>query len=478
MGRSIHRPSEHPSGGFFHAPSRTAFSVSSTADGVVQSIARGGLRAQRRIDYVIGSGNAAFGYLVRVGDSVFQSPVAYYSGRGRFDMAPGMEQFLAPDFTRPATPECLWCHSGRPRPRENTVNRYADEVFEQAAISCARCHGPPEAHLEAPSAENIVNPAALGPVERDSVCEQCHLSGSARVLSPGRDYGDFRPGMRLEEVLSVYVPEVAGNREFKVVSHSEQLQRSRCYEASGRELWCGTCHDPHRKPVDSVAFFRGRCRDCHTALADGHGAAPDDCVGCHMPKRRSRDSGHSAFTDHRIQRLPGDTSPAPRPRGLTAWREPESAYRERNRAIASIQVGEAEGRPNMVRRGLRLLAKAVEQFPDDPALWDWRGLAQMRIGRPERAVEAYERAVQLNPTFPLYRTALAAAYWELREPRRAVEQLERAIELDPGLYAAYSMLAEIRRSLEGDEAAQEPWRRLLEWNPESLTARERLGRRE
>ena len=50
------------------------------------------------------------------------------------------------------------------------------------------------------------------PVEaRDSVCEQCHLSGSARVLNPGKGWADFVPGVPLEEVFSVYTDDVEGS---------------------------------------------------------------------------------------------------------------------------------------------------------------------------------------------------------------------------------------------------------------------------
>ena len=239
MGRSISQPAQQPSGSFLHAASSSSLTISSTTAGMLQRISRGGLSAEQPVDFVIGSGNAAFGYLVRIGDALFQSPIAFYSRRERFDVAPGMETFREPDFNRPATPECLWCHSGRPLPVAGAINRYQDEVFAAAAISCDRCHGPATGHLRAPSASNIVNPAKLEPARRDSVCEQCHLSGEARVLNPGSDYGDFRPGMLLEEVLSVYVFDHETAGDFKVVSHSEQLRRSQCYQANAGEMWCG-----------------------------------------------------------------------------------------------------------------------------------------------------------------------------------------------------------------------------------------------
>jgi hypothetical protein len=166
--------------------------------------------AEYPVEYVIGSGNAAFGYLIRVGDSVYQSPIAYYTKRGDWDMAPGMESHPSPDFDRPVLPECLWCHAGEPNPVSSSQNRYGDPMLDVEGISCERCHGPSARHLTKPSTETIVNPARLAPILRESICEQCHLGGEQRVLHPGKTFGDFQPGMELEEVFSVYVGDHGG----------------------------------------------------------------------------------------------------------------------------------------------------------------------------------------------------------------------------------------------------------------------------
>ncbi len=151
MGRSISRPSSaQPSGVYYHGHSGTTFRIELSDGGMVHRIQRGDIEASYLIDYVIGSGNAALGYLVRVGDAIFQSPITYYTELERWGMAPGMERYSDPDFTRPATPECLWCHAGRPRPVPASVNRYQDPGFAAEAISCDRCHGRPEAHLASP----------------------------------------------------------------------------------------------------------------------------------------------------------------------------------------------------------------------------------------------------------------------------------------------------------------------------------------
>ena len=239
---------------------------------MVHRIQREGLEAS----YVIGSGNAAFGYLIRANDAIIQSPIAYYSDLQTWGMAPGMERYSEPDFTRPASAECLWCDSGQPRPVPGSVNRYESPPFDADVISCDRCHGPPDAHLESPVASTIFSPAKVAPRERDSACEQCHLSGLARVQHPGQTFGSFEPGRPLEEFWSVFVggtDDAEGQSRFQVVSHVEQLALSRCAQVSGQDLWCGTCHDPHSSTRDLALEISGRCMGCHDGKLDPEHAA-------------------------------------------------------------------------------------------------------------------------------------------------------------------------------------------------------------
>ena len=60
-----------------------------------------------------------------------------------------------------------------------------------------------------------------------------------------------------------------------------------------------------------------------------------ECVSCHMPRQRTPEVAHTAYTDHRIQ-IPGssDSVPARGARTLRAWREPPAALRNRNLGLA------------------------------------------------------------------------------------------------------------------------------------------------
>ena len=480
MGRSIALPSSaHPSGVYFHGHSGTTFRVDQTDRGTVHRIQRGGFEATYLIDYVIGSGNAALGYLIRVGDAIFQSPIAHYTELGTWGMAPGMERYADPDFARPATADCLWCHADRPRHVVGSVNRYEDSALGLEAISCGRCHGDPEEHLASPEASTVFNPARAAPRERDSVCEQCHLSGLVRVLNPGETFGSFVPGRRLEEYWSVFVGGFEGGddqRRFQVVSHVEQLALSRCSQQSGPDLWCGTCHDAHSVPQHPAVEVSQRCLSCHAGkLTDDHEALASDCVSCHMPKRRAHDSGHSAFTDHRISRRPiPDPNPV-EPGFLVPWQQTEGPLGLRNLGIAKIRLSQRGMAASDIGESVAQLERAALTDESDASLLEALGTGLIVSGKLEEGLRVLERAVQIAPDNVLYRNALGAAWWERRALRKSTGEFKRAMQQEPFLESSYHMLARVFHAAGDGERARGAWKRLLAYRPRLIYPRQQLS---
>ena len=187
MGRSISKPAGEVEEQF------AQFKVSWRSDQLVHTMTRGGQTASYPVAWAVGSGNQGKSYLIAIKDALFQSPISWYTARGAWDLSPGYQQDTNPDFFRPVTSECLFCHTGNVKSREGTLNRYLDPPFKPAAIDCDRCHGDPLAHLSNPNKQTIVNPSRLEQGRRDAVCEQCHLSGEARIPNPGKEFTDFRP---------------------------------------------------------------------------------------------------------------------------------------------------------------------------------------------------------------------------------------------------------------------------------------------
>ncbi len=256
MAHSLRRSGEEPNGSVTTPDGKITMYTAS--DGSWQRLETAGEPSNYHVDYVIGSGNHAFGYLVEIANHLFQSPVAFYKSRNSYDLAPGYEKTPDPDFTRPVAEGCVFCHAGTALHVSGTDNVYRTPTFTVEAISCERCHGPTGKHLADPRAGTIVNPAKLDREARDSICEQCHLIGVTRVPNPGKEFRDFEAGQRLESTFTTYhdvLPPNTPPGTFKVISHVEQLAMSACARNSRGQLWCGTCHDPHNKPAEPVGVL-------------------------------------------------------------------------------------------------------------------------------------------------------------------------------------------------------------------------------
>ncbi len=447
MSHSLRRPGKEPEGSFTTA-SGTRFTIRSNATGTWQRMERFGGSAEYQVAYVIGSGSHASGYLIQAGNNLFQSPICYYPSRHRYDLAPGYEQTSEPGFTRPVGEECVLCHSGRPQHVAGTANQYKRPMFLEEAISCERCHGPSEEHLKRPVPGSIINPAKLAPTARDSVCEQCHLTGvTQRILNPGKDFADFHPGQRLEDVFTVYTR--AGGKAFKVVSHSEQLALSACARNSQGKMWCGTCHDPHPQAAPTAQTYNDRCETCHQGrLAKSH-PAETNCIGCHMTRRPALDGGHTVFTDHRITKRPEPDPAVPQSDDLTAWREPDAALQARNLALAYLNAGVYGHSGAQVMRGYQMLT-ALRSAGDDIDVLRGIGRALLLARQPLEAVKAFERALQLTPDSAASEADVGTAYLQAGQMEKAASHLERAMQLDPLLISAGSALEDVYRK-QGNE---------------------------
>lgn len=446
MSLSLRRAGAEPEGSLRTA-SGTVFTIRSGSGGARQRLERTGEVVEYPVAYVIGSGKHASGYLIAVGDHLFQSPLCYYANRGSYDLAPGYELLADPDFTRAVGQECVFCHAGRALHMAGTINRYSPPFFTEEAISCGRCHGPADEHLRRPVPGSIVNPAKLTGAERDSICEQCHLAGAARIPNPGKEVTGFRAGQLLEETFTVYMPArpPGAARPFKVISHAEQLAQSACQRNSQGRLWCGTCHDPHPAVRATAETYNARCETCHGGKLPASHPVSAGCIGCHMPRRQARDGGHTVFTDHRIAKRPEPDSAAAPPSELTAWREPPAALRARNLALAYVDAGIAARSPAQIVRGYRMLTEVQKTAPDDVAVLEGIGRALLLGGQPREAVRAFTAALRLEPGSAANEKNVGVACLEAGRLEEAAAHLERALDLDPLLLEATAPLQEAYR---------------------------------
>ncbi|HEU4719575.1 MAG TPA: tetratricopeptide repeat protein, partial [Bacteroidia bacterium] len=295
-----------------------------------------------KVDYIIGSGMHTNSHMYSVNGYVFQMPMTFYTQQGKWDLPPGFEGGYNSRFSRQIGLECMSCHNSYPGFREGSENNFTKIPN---GISCERCHGPGSLHVQRKMAGDIVdtskyidytivNPAKLPPDLQFDVCQRCHLQGNA-VLKPGKSFFDFRPGMKLSDFLTVFMPKYEGAEDkFIMASHAERLKMSQCFiQTEARKskgpvdtlhpyrnsLTCVTCHNPHvsvRETADE--HFNNACKGCHftgkstlTKCSDTQAhldAAGNNCVSCHMPRSGAIDIPHVTVHDHFIRRPSNDTA--------------------------------------------------------------------------------------------------------------------------------------------------------------------------
>ena len=113
---------------------------------------------EKRVDFVIGSGNHSFTYLHLTSRGALQVlPLSWYSEKGGYwDMSPGYDQPDFPGSVRPVHYECMFCHNAYPKIPEalehaaNPEMTFLEPLPE--GIDCQRCHGPGQRHVALASA--------------------------------------------------------------------------------------------------------------------------------------------------------------------------------------------------------------------------------------------------------------------------------------------------------------------------------------
>ena len=431
---------------------------------------------EKRVDYVLGSGNHAKTYLHLTEKNTLQElPLGWYAEKGGYwAMNPGYDR---PDYAgsvRPIYYECMFCHNGYPKIPQGKDKDVAQATYVTPlpeGIDCQRCHGPGQKHVdrasEGASAEviraAIVNPARLSAERQMEICLQCHLETSNEklpheVMRFDRAPFSYVPGQPLADYQVAFDRAPGANKGFEVAHQGYRLRESQCFLQSAGKLTCISCHNPHDIPrgEPATAHYNGVCLGCHASdashpmQAQASHNANANCVSCHMPKRRTDDGVHIVMTEHLIPRRPpaGNLLAEKPERAETAddsykgevvpyYPAKVAATPDNELIVAVAQVREQSN----LKAGLPLLASRIEKYhPEKPGYYAELAQAYLAAGDSKSAVKYFEEAAKRDPESSQRLIQWGDALMEAGQFPLAETKLRRATELTPGDPRAWGRL--------------------------------------
>jgi predicted CXXCH cytochrome family protein len=420
---------------------------------------------EKRVDYVLGSGNHSRTYLHLTAQNTLQElPLAWYSEKGgTWAMNPGYDR---PDYAgsvRPIYYECMFCHNGYPKipsgkDRDVSQTTYLQPMPE--GIDCQRCHGPGQNHVDKASSgaaldvvrAAILNPGKLSPEKGMEVCLQCHLETSNQKLPTAvvrldRIPFSYVPGQPLSDYKLAFDRERGNLGNFEIAQGAYRLRASQCFLKSEGKLGCTTCHNPHDIPRGETATkgYNEVCLRCHQSNLKAVTAAPHNatanCVGCHMPKRRTDDAIHVVMTEHQITKRPpaGDSLAEKAERGETgadSYRGEVVLYypaklpttADNELIVAVAQVREQSN----LTKGLPQLAALIEKYrPKQPGYYAELAQGYLAAGNTTSAIQFFEEAAKRDPQSAPRLIEWGDALMQAGQWSVAEEKLRRATQLAP-----------------------------------------------
>ena len=505
---------------FFHAASNTYYKMTEHDGKYYQRRWQQGFDGnpdnveESAIDFVMGSGNHVRTYLHREQDgTLIELPLAWYADDGgHWGMNPGFDN-THPMTRRPIAYECMFCHNAFPQiPPTAHRDLSANPVYSGTlpeGIDCQRCHGPGAAHVKAAQTSgvslqqlraSILNPVNLSNDRQMEVCEQCHLETTSHSLPDRIRHYDqepfgYNPALPLASFNSYFSrdPAVGRTDNIEIVSAPYRLRQSQCYLQSKGALTCETCHNPHdlHKGPESAAYYANICMRCHAAslpakIALHQHPASNDCVTCHMPKRRTEDVVDAVMTDHLIQRRP------PSAENLLARRQevsdspanvyhgPVKRYLLDNELStptdalydAAAQVIDGSN----LDGGIPALSDLIRtQHPPQPNFSIELGDAMRHAGGLTGAIDAYRQAIALDPLSSRAQRRLGVALGSAGQSDEAVAVLQKAIDHDPDNSLLWYEAAVIESRRGNSGKAIEDLRKSIALKPDFADAQNNLG---
>ena len=138
--------------------------------------------------------------------------------------------------------------------------------------------------------------------------------------------------------------------------------------------------------------------------------------------------------------------------------DPYDSYAYNNRGVAYLRYKQNE-------RAVENFNKAIELNPNHARSYNNRGIVNHNLKQYERAIEDYNKAIELDPEDAYFYSNRGVAYRRIGDFNRALEDYNKAIELNPKEASAYNNRGLCYRKLKQYEKEQEDYEKALELDP-------------
>ena len=119
---------------------------------------------------------------------------------------------------------------------------------------------------------------------------------------------------------------------------------------------------------------------------------------------------------------------------------------------------------------IKLLEQETLSNPEDAKAWAQLGNVYFDTAKPQKAIMAYKKALELRPDDANVLTDMGIMYRRSGQPDKAVEAFDRAMEIDPRHEASrFNKGIVLMHDLKNPQGAIKAWEGLLKLNP-SATA--------
>ena len=120
-------------------------------------------------------------------------------------------------------------------------------------------------------------------------------------------------------------------------------------------------------------------------------------------------------------------------------------------------------------KAIEAYKKAIKIDPDSDGAHHNIGLAYHNLGKFEKAIEAYKKAIEINPNNDGAYSGMGGAYYNLGKFEKAIEAYKKAIEINPNNDGAYSSMGLAYHML------NEACKKAIEINPNNDGAYSSMG---